>query len=105
MAVECPLQLVHHQREEALEAPIRSRDVRAEEDVREILDRAVGGDRLGVEDVEARDDVAALHPYFAGLGEPERERAWAEVARALRRFEGPDGYAAPGEVLVAVGTR
>jgi len=54
---------------------------------------------------DQRVSFVALHPYFAGLGEPERERAWAEVARALRRFEGPDGYAAPGEVLVAVGTR
>jgi len=54
---------------------------------------------------DQRVSFVALHPYFVGLGEPERERAWAEVEEALRHFEGPDGYAAPGEVLIAVGTK
>lgn len=46
-----------------------------------------------------------LHKFFEGLSVTERTRAWGEVEEALRRFEGPGGYEAHGEVLVAVGTR
>ena len=42
---------------------------------------------------------------LALVGEDDRPRLRAEVAAALRRFEGPDGLAAPGEALIAVGTR
>ena len=34
-----------------------------------------------------------------------REAAWAEVGRALKSFETPAAFVAPGEVLVAAGTK
>jgi hypothetical protein len=42
---------------------------------------------------------------MAGLTEAEREATWREVARELRRFEGPSGFVAPCEMLVAAGVR
>jgi len=43
--------------------------------------------------------------YIAKLHDAEREQAWAEVEQQLRRFEGPNGWEFPGEVLIAVGTK
>ena len=54
---------------------------------------------------DQRVSFVALHPYFAGLNEHDRARAWEEVEQVLRQFEGATGYAAPGEMLVAVGTK
>ncbi len=42
---------------------------------------------------------------IAKLPDAEREQAWAEVEQQLRRFEGPNGWEFPGEVLIAVGTK
>jgi ubiquinone/menaquinone biosynthesis C-methylase UbiE len=39
------------------------------------------------------------------LNEADRERAWAEIEEQFKRFEGPNGFEIPGEVLVAVGTK
>ena len=39
-----------------------------------------------------------------GLREAEQALAWAALARTLRQFEGPTGFEAPGESLIAVGT-
>ena len=39
------------------------------------------------------------------LSEAERERAWSEIEQQLRQFEGPNGFEAPGEVLIGIGTR
>jgi len=39
------------------------------------------------------------------LNETDRERAWAEVAEQFKRFEGPNGFEIPGEVLVGVGMK
>jgi SAM-dependent methyltransferase len=41
----------------------------------------------------------------AGLTDAERDDLWAEIAQELRQFGGPGGFAAPGEVLVGVGTK
>jgi ubiquinone/menaquinone biosynthesis C-methylase UbiE len=38
------------------------------------------------------------------LSDADRATAWAEIERALQPFVGPDGFAAPGEVLIAAGT-
>lgn len=46
-----------------------------------------------------------LLALIARLDEVEREAAWAEIAQELREFVGPDGFAAPSESLVGVGTR
>jgi len=39
------------------------------------------------------------------LNEADRERAWAEIAEQFKRFEGPNGFEIPGEVLIGVGTK
>ena len=52
-----------------------------------------------------RESFGALHQMLSGLTEPEREAAWDEIARELARFEGPDGFAGPCEMIVGVGTK
>jgi SAM-dependent methyltransferase len=52
-----------------------------------------------------RESFGALHQMLAGLSEPEREDTWAEISSELARFDGPDGFAAPCELIVAAGTK
>jgi SAM-dependent methyltransferase len=52
-----------------------------------------------------RESFGALAQMLSGLAEPEREEAWAEIATELARFEGPDGFVGPCEMLVVTGTR
>lgn len=49
----------------------------------------------------ARDSFGALHQMLAGLEEAEQEETWAEIEAAMRRFEGPDGFAGPCELVAA----
>jgi SAM-dependent methyltransferase len=51
-----------------------------------------------------RESFGALHQMLAGFAEPDRERVWSDVHDALRAFEGDDGFVAPCQLLVAVGT-
>jgi SAM-dependent methyltransferase len=39
------------------------------------------------------------------LNEADRERAWADITEQFRRYEGPNGFEIPGEVLIGVGTK
>jgi SAM-dependent methyltransferase len=48
-----------------------------------------------------RESFGALHQMLAGLDADAQARAWQEVADALRQFDGPDGFVAPCELLVA----
>jgi SAM-dependent methyltransferase len=57
---------------------------------------AVGNMRKGAGD---------LKELMMELKEADREIAWAEIEEKFRRFEGPNGFEIPGEVLVAVGTK
>lgn len=52
-----------------------------------------------------RESFGALHQMLSGLPESEREAAWAQVAEALRQFEGPGGFSGPCRMLVGAGTR
>jgi SAM-dependent methyltransferase len=52
-----------------------------------------------------RESFGALHQMLAGLDEVEREAAWEEIEGELGRYEGPDGFEGPCELLVAAGTR
>jgi hypothetical protein len=52
-----------------------------------------------------RNSAGDLRELMNRLNEPERERAWGEIAEQLRRFEGPNGLVVSGEVLVGVGTK
>jgi SAM-dependent methyltransferase len=51
-----------------------------------------------------RESFGALHQMLAGLDETAQAGAWAEIEAELRRFEGPDGFVGPCELLVAAGT-
>jgi SAM-dependent methyltransferase len=52
-----------------------------------------------------RESFGALHQMLAGLTAFERGETWAEIHRELARFEGPDGFAGPCELLVVWGTK
>lgn len=51
------------------------------------------------------ESFGALHQMLAGVGQEERDGAWREIGEALGRFEGPDGFVGPCEMLVVSGTR
>ncbi|HEY1597427.1 MAG TPA: class I SAM-dependent methyltransferase [Thermoleophilaceae bacterium] len=52
-----------------------------------------------------RESFGALHQMLAGLDEPGREAAWAEIEETLEQFEGPGGFEGPCELLVGAGTK
>jgi ubiquinone/menaquinone biosynthesis C-methylase UbiE len=52
-----------------------------------------------------RESFGALHQMLAGLDGAGREEAWAEIEKELGRFEGPDGFEGPCELLVAAATK
>jgi SAM-dependent methyltransferase len=53
----------------------------------------------------ARESFGALHQMMAELTEAERDETWAEIERELRRFEGPNGFEGPCEMIVGVGNK
>ena len=52
-----------------------------------------------------RDSFGALQQMLAGVAQQERESVWQEIEQTLRQFEGPSGFEAACELLLAVGTR
>jgi ubiquinone/menaquinone biosynthesis C-methylase UbiE len=52
-----------------------------------------------------KDSFPGLDRITIQLSDADRELAWAEIEKQLRRFEGPNGFEAPGEVLIGVGTK
>ncbi len=52
-----------------------------------------------------RESFGALHQLLSGLPESEREAVWDEIGQALARFDGPDGFVGPCEMLVISATR
>ncbi|MGH2728559.1 MAG: class I SAM-dependent methyltransferase, partial [Actinomycetota bacterium] len=52
-----------------------------------------------------RESFGALHQMLSGLTSLEREAAWTEIQSELGRFEGPEGFSGPCELVVAVGTK
>lgn len=50
-----------------------------------------------------RESFGALHQMLAGLDDAGQQAAWDEIAEALAAFDGPDGFAGPCELKVAVG--
>jgi SAM-dependent methyltransferase len=52
-----------------------------------------------------RESFGALHQMLSGVPEEERPGVWTEIEHALSRFETPDGFEGPCELLVAAGTR
>ena len=52
-----------------------------------------------------RDSFGALHQMLAGVAPQEREAVWGQIEAALARFETPDGFVGPCELLVGSGTK
>lgn len=52
-----------------------------------------------------RESFGALHQMLSGLSPAEREDTWAEIAGALKKFEGGGGFAGPCEMLVAAAVK
>lgn len=52
-----------------------------------------------------RESFGALHQMMSGLSQAERGSVWEEIERELRRFEGPNGFEGPCEMLVVAGTK
>jgi len=52
-----------------------------------------------------RDGFAFFKALVADLPPAGQEAAWAEVEQALRRFEGPEGFAGSGEINLVVGRK
>jgi SAM-dependent methyltransferase len=51
-----------------------------------------------------RESFGALHQMMRNLSDAEKAETWAEIERELARFEGPDGFVGPCEMLVGAGT-
>ena len=52
-----------------------------------------------------RESFGALHQMLSTLDADEQKKVWEEIGVALDRFEGPDGFVGPCELLVAAGTK
>ena len=52
-----------------------------------------------------RDSFGALHQMLAGVAPHERQAVWDQIEAALARFEAPDGFVGPCELLVGSGTK
>lgn len=52
-----------------------------------------------------RESFGALQQMLAGLNQTEQEEAWREIGRDLARYEGPQGFESPCEVIIGVGVR
>ena len=46
-----------------------------------------------------------LREMMSRLSYADRELAWSEIEQQLQKFEGPNGFESPGEVLIGVGTK
>ncbi len=52
-----------------------------------------------------RDSAGAINAILSDLDESRQQAAWEAIERALRRFEGVDGFRAPTELRVVAGTK
>lgn len=52
-----------------------------------------------------RESFGALHQMMAAMSEGERADTWREIEAALGKFDTPDGFVGPCEMLVGAGTR
>lgn len=48
---------------------------------------------------------AVLQDLLATLNDADQDRAWKEIEQEMRQFESANGFEAPGEVLIGVGTK
>jgi hypothetical protein len=52
-----------------------------------------------------RNSASDVIELMSRLNAADRKLAWAEIEQQLHQFEGPNGFEAPGEVLIGVGTK
>jgi hypothetical protein len=52
-----------------------------------------------------QESFGALHQMLAGLSEEGRAEAWREIETELGRFERPNGFEGPCELLIATRTK
>ncbi len=52
-----------------------------------------------------KESFGALHQMLAGLPPDAADEAWDEIGRELARFDGPDGFEGPCEMLVVTGAK
>jgi SAM-dependent methyltransferase len=52
-----------------------------------------------------RESFGALHQMLAGVAPEERPGVWTQIEAALTRFETPEGFVGPCELLVGSGTK
>jgi ubiquinone/menaquinone biosynthesis C-methylase UbiE len=52
-----------------------------------------------------RESAGALHQMISGLPPADREETWEEIHRELSRFDGPDGFEGPCELIVGWGVK
>jgi len=52
-----------------------------------------------------KDSFPGLQRIMARLNDAERELAWTDIEKQLSQFDGPNGFEAPGEVLIGIGTK
>lgn len=52
-----------------------------------------------------RESFGALHQMLASVPSGDRDGVWADIESELARFQTPDGFVGPCELLVASGTR
>jgi hypothetical protein len=52
-----------------------------------------------------KDSFPRLQVLLIKLSDADRALVWSEIEQQLSRFEGPNGFEAPGEWLIGVGTK
>ncbi|MGH3982652.1 MAG: class I SAM-dependent methyltransferase [Pseudonocardiaceae bacterium] len=52
-----------------------------------------------------RESFGALHQMLAGVEPTQQEEVWQEISTELARFEGPEGFEGPCELIVAWGVK
>jgi hypothetical protein len=52
-----------------------------------------------------RESAGALHQMISGLSPAERDETWQEIHRELSRFDGPNGFEGPCELIVGWGIK
>ncbi|MEX0806151.1 MAG: methyltransferase domain-containing protein [Candidatus Binatia bacterium] len=52
-----------------------------------------------------KESNAVLQDLLAKLNDADQDRAWKEIEQEMSQFESVNGFEAPGEVLIAVGTK
>ena len=52
-----------------------------------------------------RNSASDVSELMSRLNDANRELAWAEIEQQMRQFEVPNGFEAPGEVLIGVGAK